>query len=131
MLLLEKDPPLKKVGFLPVIPHSVTEYSTVYSALRNFEDVRKQLSQECFPVVSDEGVHQIVMDIFLSHPLHFLRLFPMMGIFHMAKVALHCAGKYFKGSGIDTSLILSKCFGKNTVESVLPGGHYVRSLLGM
>ena len=39
----------------------------------------------------------------------------MMGIFHMAKAALHCAGKYFKGNGIDTALILSKCFGKNNV----------------
>ena len=51
--------------------------------------------------------------------------------FHMTKIALHCAGIYFKGSGIDIALILSKCFGKNTIDSVLSVGHYVRSLLGM
>ena len=130
-LVTEKSSPMKKIGFLPVIPHSVTSYSTVYSALRNFEDMRKQLGQEYFPVVADEGVYQVIMDIVLSHPEEFPKLFPMMGIFHMAKVALHCAGKYFKGSGIDTALILAECFGKNTIESVLSGGHYVRSLLGM
>ena len=47
---------------------SVTKYSTVYTALRNFEDIRKQLNQEYFPVISD-GVDQIVMDIFFSYPL--------------------------------------------------------------
>ena len=76
--------PMKKVGFLPVIRHSVTNYSTGYSALRNFEE--------------------------------------MTDIFHMPKVSLHCAEKYFKGSGIDIALILTKCFGSNTIKSVLSGG---------
>ena len=39
--------------------------------------------------------------------------------------ALHSTGKYFKGRGI------GECFGKNTIESVLSGGHYVCSLAGM
>ena len=58
---------MKKVGFLPVIPHSVTNYSTVYSAVRNLEDMRKQLRQQSFPVISGEGVYQVIMDIVLSH----------------------------------------------------------------
>ena len=123
--------PIKKVGFLPFITHSVTNYSTVYSALTNFEDMRKQLSQQSFPVISNEGVYQLIMDIVLSHPSEFPNLFPMMGIFHLAKVALHYVGKYFKVSGINIALILAKCFGSNIIESVLSRDHYVRSLLGM
>ena len=76
-------------------------------------------------------MHQVIIDIVLSHPPKFPNLFPMMGIFHMAKVALHCAGKYLKENSIDIALILARCFGSNTIESVLSGGHYVRSLLGM
>ena len=49
----------------------------------------------------------------------------------MAKVALHSAGKYLKGSGIDIALILAKCFGSNTFKSVLSGDHYMCSMLGM
>ena len=120
-----------KKGFLPVIPHSVTNYSTVYSALTNFEDMRKQLGQQSFPVISNEGVYQVIMVIVLSHPSEFPNLFPMMGIFHMAKVALHYARKYFKVSGINIALILAKCFGSNIIESVLSRDHYVRSLLEM
>ena len=122
---------MKKVGFLPVIPHSVTNYSTVYSAVRNLEDMRKQLRQQSFPVISGEGVYQVIMDIVLSHSSEFPNLFPMMGILYMAKVASHYAGKYFKGRGNDIELILTKCFGSNTIESVLSGDYYVRSLLGM
>ena len=47
---------------------SVTKYSTVYTALRNYQDIRKQVNQEYFPVILDEEVDQIVMDIFLSYP---------------------------------------------------------------
>ena len=79
----------------------------------------------------DEGVYQVIIDIVLSHPPEFPNLFPMMGIFHMAKVALHFAGKYLKENSIDIALILARCFGSNTIESALSGGHYVRSLLGM
>ena len=71
------------------------------------------------------------MDIVLSHPEEFPKLFPMVEIFHMAKVSLHCAGKYLKGSGIDTALVLSKAFGVNTLEAVLSGSQYERSLIGM
>ena len=129
-LITNRCSPMKKVGFLPVVPRSVTNYSTVYSALQSFEDMKKQLSQQIFPVIPDEGVCQVIMDIVLSHPSKFPNLFPMMGIFHMAKVTLHCVGKYFKGSGIDIALILAKCFRSNTIKSVLSGGHYVRSFLG-
>ena len=46
---------------------SVTKYSTVYVALRNFEAIRKQLNEEYFPVISDEGIFKIMVDIFLSY----------------------------------------------------------------
>ena len=122
---------MKKENFHPVIPRSVTNYSNVYSALRNFENMRQQLGQQSFPVMSDEGVYQVIMNIVLSLPSELSDLFLIMDIFHKTKIALHCAGEYFIGSDIDITLTLAKCFGSNTITSVLSGGHYVRSLLGM
>ena len=81
---------MRKESFFPVISHSVANYSTVYSTLRKFEDMRKQLGQQSFPVISDEGMYQVIMDIVLSHPSEFPNLFPIKGIFYMEKVALHC-----------------------------------------
>ena len=74
---------MKKIAFLPVIPHSVTNYITVYSALRNFEDMRKQLGQQNFPVISEEGVYQVIMDMVLSYQSKFAKLFPIMDIFYV------------------------------------------------
>ena len=35
-LLHKSKTPLMQVGFLPYLPHPVTEYDTVYTALKNF-----------------------------------------------------------------------------------------------
>ena len=50
-------------GFLPYIPHPVTEFSTVYSVLKNFLTVLSQLNQTCLPLFCDEGVYRIVVNI--------------------------------------------------------------------
>ena len=55
----------------------------------------------------------------------------MMGTFHMTKVALQCAGSYISGCGMIDALIETEIFLSKTVQSVLSGGHYFRSLHGM
>ena len=47
-----------QVGFLPYLPHLVTEYDTVYTALKNFLKVLEQLDQKSLPVMCDEGVYR-------------------------------------------------------------------------
>ena len=103
-LISQSKVPLKKVGFLPVIPHPVTDYSTVYIALKNFQSVKEQLTQPILPIFCYERVFHIVVDIVMSNTDDF-DLYPMMGMFHMSKVALRCAGRYITGSGMDDALI--------------------------
>ena len=42
---------LKKVGFLPIIPHPVTEIETVYSCLINFKKIAESLKQKNPPYI--------------------------------------------------------------------------------
>ena len=63
------------------------------------------------PIVCDEGVYQIVVDIVMNEPDTFDNLFPMLGMFHFAKVLLRCAGRYLTGSGMQDALIESGVFG--------------------
>ena len=58
-LVTEENITQKIIGFLPVIPCSVTEYSTVYTSLKNFQDVVCQLGQSHIPITCDEGVYHI------------------------------------------------------------------------
>ena len=47
-LIINRCSPMKKIGFLPAILDSVINYSTVYSSLRNFEEMRNQLNHQSF-----------------------------------------------------------------------------------
>ena len=104
-LIISHDVPLMRVGFLPVIPSQVTEYATVRKALQNFQACRKQLNQDTIAAVSDEGVYHTVVDIIMNEPETFKDIFPMLGMFHFAKVLPRCAGLYISGSGLNDALI--------------------------
>lgn len=60
--------PKKKVGFLPIIPYPATNEAAVYTAMKNFQDIRKQLRQEALPIVCDEGIYHTAATIKLLNP---------------------------------------------------------------
>ena len=130
-LLCVDKVPLKRIGFLPVLPYPVTQFDTVYSSLKNLQDILKHLDQPSLSVTCDEGVYRIAREIQLIHPEEFSNIVLCLGSFHMAKVALGCIGKYLKSSGAESILIESGTFGVNVVESVMNGRHYNRSLKGL
>lgn len=55
-LISQESPSQQIVGFLPIIPKPVTKYSTVYTALLNFQNVLKQLQQDKLAIPCDEGI---------------------------------------------------------------------------
>ena len=120
-----------RVGFLPMIPKPVTEYTTVHKALTNYQSVRRQLNQPILPIFSDEGVFRIVTDVGVSYPDIFKDIYHMVGMFHYCKVLLRCSGGLLIGTGLDDGLIEAEIFGKKVVQSVLAGSHYVRAMKGM
>jgi hypothetical protein len=119
------------VGFLPLIPHPVTDYTTVYTAMKNFQETLRQLDQSYLAISCDEGVYHIAREVKLLHPGEFSDLVICMGSFHMMKVVLNCLGKYLRGSGAEKVWTESMVFGINVVEAVLTGKNYARSLKGM
>lgn len=124
--------PEKNLAFLPVLPHPVTEYSTVYSAMKNFDAIGSQLVQNEIPMYCDEGVYCIVKEIQLMRPQEFRSLVPCLGTFHMVKTVLRCVGKAIGGSGCDMTWLQAGVFGPTVIQnSVLNGGHYNRCLQGM
>lgn len=48
----------------------------------------------------------------------------------MEKCALHCIGKYIRGSGLDDCLLGPQVFGIKVLESLLSGTNYGRALQG-
>ena len=95
---------LKKVGFLPLIPHPITKIETVFTCLRSLKSIAERLSQPVLPIACD-GVYSLVVQIWLQQPEMFNNIYPMLGTFHMTKSALKCAGKYIRGSGAEDAFI--------------------------
>ncbi|KAJ8668266.1 hypothetical protein QAD02_009929 [Eretmocerus hayati] len=130
-LLLEDKRCKQRTGFLPVFPHPITEYSTVYSCMLNFLDVLDQLDQEYLPIACDEGVYRIARHIKFLEEKKFEKLILFMGNLHLIKVAMACAGKYLKNSGIENILIEANIFGVGVTEQILAGSDYAKSLEGL
>lgn len=99
------------VGFLPILPHPVTEYPTVYTALCNFKNILEQLNQKNLPVACDEGVYRIARHIILKNKEEFKDITLFLGNFHIIKLLLSCIGKYLEGSGAEVIFIESGLFG--------------------
>ena len=128
----EEDIPEKNLAFLPVLPHPVTQYPTVYTAMKNFMEIGSQLVQNEIPMYCDEGVYCIVREIQLLRPDEFRTLVPCLGTFHLIKTVLKCIGKSLSGSGAEVIWLEAGVFGPSVIESsVLNGGHYGRCLEGM
>ena len=121
---------IKKVGFLPLLPHSITKIIAVYTCLLNFKSVADKLDQSTLPIACDEDVFRLAVQIYLDRPESFNNIFPILGTFHLSTAALKCAGKFVRGSGIEDTFIESRIFGPKTLESLLTGGHYYRSFCG-
>ena len=128
--ILEDCRPKQIVGFLPILPAPVTEFSTVYTSLCNFKDILSQLKQIQLAVVCDEGVYKIARYITLTKNKEFENIIVLLGNFHLIKVVLSCIGKYLKHSGTETIFIETSIFGVCVTDQVLSGTHYARSVKG-
>ena len=123
--------PKMHTGFLPYIPHPVTEFSTVYTALKKFLAVLSRLNQTRLPVFCDEGVNRIVADITHHKKDEFSGINRLLECFHMAKAAQYSIGKLIKHTGLDDALVETGAFGISIIESVTSGSHYDRPLRGL
>ena len=124
--------PQKVLAFLPVLPHPVTDYATIYSAMKNFIAIGSQLVQNEIPMYCDEGVYCIVRETQLMQQEEFRTLVPCLGTFHLVKTVLKCIGKVLGRSGADITWLQAGAFGPPVIQnSVLNGGHYNRCLQSM
>ena len=86
------------VGFTPLLPYPATEYDTIYTCMKNFQDVLHQTFNQCGALWCDEGVYRLAKELQLLFPETFDNIFLGLGGFHMEKTIIACIGKYLQGS---------------------------------
>ena len=66
LLLNDRNPPTR-VGFPPIIPFPATEYNTIFTCMKNYQDVLKQKRVPTGALWCDEGVYRIAKELQLMH----------------------------------------------------------------
>ena len=107
-----------------------TEYDTIYTCMKNFQDVLHQTFNQCEALWCD-GVYRLAKELQLLFPETFDNIFLGLGGFHMEKTIIACIGKYLQGSGVDSIFTNNRVFGSSVVINVLDGGHYTRGIRGL
>ena len=81
-------------AFTPIILHPATDFTTIYTSMKNYQDILNQRNIPYGPLWCEEGVYRIAKEIQLLRPNEFGNIFLGMGGFHT--VWTRYREKYFK-----------------------------------
>ena len=112
-------------AFTPILPYPITEYDSVNTVMKNFQDVLKQKNLPYGPLWCDEGVYHIAKELQLLKPETFSNIFLGLGGFHMEKNVLSAIGQYLSKSGA-RELLVANGYGPTVTDNkIMTGKHYV------
>ena len=74
-LLSDNIKTVTRCAFTPIISHPVTEFDTIHTCMKNFQDVLIQKGLEYGPWWSDEDVYQYAKELQLLDPNEFSNIF--------------------------------------------------------
>ena len=120
--------PTSKIGYLPVIDASPTDLSTVYTILLHSVNIADSLHLESIVVVFDQAIYAKAQQIRWQNPVFKRRLVIRLGEFHTAMSFLSTIGKRFQDSGLEDILIESDIVAPGSMNGVMSGRHYNRSV---
>ena len=92
------------VGYLPVIPASPTELSTIYTILQRINAIASCLKQQDIIAVFDQAIYAKVLEVQWKHTDEFQDIVPRMGAFHISCTFLAVLGSGFVMQGCMISL---------------------------
>ena len=72
-------------NFTPIIPLPTTEYDTIFTCMKNFQDVLQQRHLNYGPFWCDEGVYRTAKELKPLNPSLFANIFIGLGGFHTEK----------------------------------------------
>lgn len=128
--LLQGDSTLQKSAlyYLPVIEASPTEMSTVNTILKRSVQIADQLELEHIVLVFDQAIYAKVQQIRWKDDDFIQRIVIRLGEFHTCMSYLSILGKRFGDAGLQDILIESKVVAPGSINGVISGHHYNRSM---
>lgn len=115
---------------LPMVNNPATDLNTIYTVLSYSKNKCKDFDQKKIFVTFDQSLYikarEIVANYEKSPTENLNSIIVRLGGFHLLMSFMGCIGHVMSGSGLST--ILSKIYAKKTVEKILEGHMYNRSV---
>lgn len=121
-------PPQSSIGYLPVIDASPTDLDTVHTILTRSLEIADKLALKEIVLVMDQAIYATAQEIRWMNTTFMERLVLRMGEFHTAMAYLSCIGKRFRDAGFQDVIIEAEVVAAGSLEGVLSGHHYNRSI---
>ena len=117
------------IGVLPIIPNPVTEWSTVYTALKIMQGISAEV---CGPerkttITLDLVLYEKAVQLVHCNPALKEKFNLRLGELHILMAHLRGIGTYINSSGIDSIWIESGVYGPTTTRSILACTHLKRA----
>ena len=113
----EQDIPAQsKIGYLPIIDGSPTEFSTVNEILRKSEKIADKLNLRYICLVFDEAIYSKVQQIRWKEECYLNRFIVRLGDFHTAMAFCGAISKLFRDAGLTVLIFFKFMLGKFLVK---------------
>lgn len=125
---LEEGKPLSIIRYLPVLEANPTDFSTVNNILQKSLELADKMHLKEIVLVFDEAIYAKAQQIRFKDKRFTERLVIRLGEFHTTMTFLAILGKRFKDAGLSNILIESRIIAEGSLNGVLNGKHYNRSI---
>jgi hypothetical protein len=116
------------IHYLPVIEASPTSMATVYTIIKRSLEIADRLSLGHIVLVFDQAIYAKAQEIRWQNEIFNQRVVIRMGEFHTCMSFMSMIGKRFKDAGLQDILIESEVVAQGSINGVMNGHHYNRSI---
>lgn len=102
-MLHEHIPDVQRVGYLPVINASPTEYSTIHEILKRSMSIAEKLKLKYAVLIFDEAVYSKIQHVRWKERIFYDKFIVRLGEFHTIMSFLSAVSKIFEDGGLKVS----------------------------
>ena len=127
-LVSQTSPPVTQIGYCPMIAGSPTEFSVVYTVMKQAQTMMRALGQKDSVITFDLAIYVKAKEIEWRYADEFRDIVIRLGGFHIALNYLAVIGKQFQDCGLEDLIIESNTYGSGTASALLKGKSYNRGV---
>ena len=117
-----------KIGYMAPILYPITDPATVQQCINTSMEVSRKLNQEYTFITMDLAAAKLAYNIIWDDHERYSKVIMHLGAFHTTCSYLGAIGKMMNGSGFEDIVLESGLCASGSIEQVLSGKHYNRSM---